>query len=130
MESTYKPAKDIQHKQFAQVLVPPNIIPKLSIGELILEPNMYAVSYEDSSRKIPEWASIRLSPRESTDMHGTARTLYTVALKERSDDTQSKLNNLIRDHEEDNCLSFEAVHNVSHFSEQNSANGKGRIIRL
>jgi hypothetical protein len=89
---------------------------------------MYAVSYEDSNRKIPEWARLRLSPHKSTDMYGTPCTSYMVRLREQENEPQSELDHLLRQYET-NDLIIEAVHSVRHFSEQNDANGKGRIIR-
>ncbi|HII10254.1 MAG: hypothetical protein ABSE71_02635 [Candidatus Micrarchaeaceae archaeon] len=121
-------SKDKQREGFAQILVYPNLVPAPLFGKPITGQNMYAVSYEDSGRKIPEWARLRLSPRMSTDMHGTQCTLYMVRLGEQENEPQLELERLIRQHETSNLM-IEAVHNVYQVSDQNSANGKGRIVR-
>ncbi len=121
-------SKDRQREGFAQILVCSDLVPEPLFGKLITGRNMYAVSYEDSKRKIPEWARLRLSPRAGTDMHGTPCTLYMVGLGEEENEPQPELERLIRKHETDNLM-IEAVHSVHHVSDQNSADGKGRIVR-
>jgi hypothetical protein len=125
-----KMAQAAQQERFAQILVPQTSIymPQINFGRLIIGQDTYAVSYEDSGRKIPEWAKLRLDPHRSTDMYGTPCTSYMVNIISGESEPRLELDKLIRLYGEDE-LSFSAVHDVCHISQQNSANGKGRIIR-
>lgn len=118
----------VKQERFAQILVPLNFNPAPVFGELVLGQNKYAVSYEDSNRKIPEWARLKLSPHNSMDMYGTPCTSYMVILKASARGPQEELDNLAKQHEKDGLM-IEAVHDVYRVSEQSSMNGKGRIIR-
>jgi hypothetical protein len=123
-------SKDTKSERFAQILAPSNTVPETIFGELILRQDSYAVSYEDSSRKIPEWARLRLSPHDSTDMYGTPCASYMVRLKEKEKGPRAELDHLA-DRYEKSDLIIGAVHDVHHISEQGQSNNKsGSLLFL
>jgi hypothetical protein len=114
--------------RFAQILVLPNTLPTPVFGELIVDQNKYAVSYEDSSRKIPVWARLKLSPHNRVDMYGIPCTSYMVLLRASPYEPREEFDNLAIRYERAG-LAIAAIHDVHRISEQNGANGKGRITR-
>ncbi len=129
MEKDNKPSTNgMLRSRFVQILVSHGVVPEPVFGKPILSENRYAVSYEDSGRKIPEWARLKLSPHNTTDMYGIPRASYMVELNPTVDDPQLELDSLIRNHRGADLI-IEAVHNVHHISVQNNTNGKGRITR-
>ena len=128
MESFRTAAEPVNNARYAQILTPPSIVPEPVFGTLISGQDRYAISYEDSHRKIPEWGRLKLSPHSSTDMYGTPCMSHMVTLKGGEEEPRSELNRLMREYEGDGLI-FRAVHSVSQISEYNSTNGKGRVER-
>jgi hypothetical protein len=99
-------------ERFAQVLVPPGTeVPKTSFGEAVLGEHTYAVSYEDSARKIPEPMRLKLSPRISTDMYGTPRASFMIHLPSFSGTPSEELDQITERHEKSDLI-IKGVHHV------------------
>jgi len=116
-------------ERFAQVLTKLEVVPEPIFGRVILEENLYAVSFEDTKCKIPSWAHLKLAPHRSTDMHGSPRTSYMVALQEADEEPRKQLDRLIRQYGNDDLI-VAAVHAVKNVpSTPKNENINGQIVR-